>query len=73
MKSGSCAEPTYYSMCGVLASLCVFFKMEDVCGVVKIKTEVGKYEFYLHSLGDRTVPWLILIYLIPVCPECLTA
>ena len=47
--------------------------MEDVCDVVKIEMEVGKSEFYLCSLGDVTVPCLVLIYFIPVCLQCLTA
>lgn len=42
--------------------------MGDVCNMVKIKIEVGKYEFYHFGLGDVTAPCLILNYLIPVCP-----
>lgn len=48
--------------------------MKDICGMVKIKMKVGKYEFFLpFQSWCVTVPSLILIYLIPVCPEYLTA
>lgn len=47
--------------------------MEDVCDTVEFKMGVGKFEFYLCSLGDVTVPCLVLIYFISVCLKCLTA